>query len=110
MTGTGPGPPIAPLANHPSQGVAGYKPTKFQAKTKEKVSMATRSETPGATKTIWKIDPAHSQLEVSARHMMVTTVKGRFKGIQGTLTLDEANPAHSTVEAEIDASSLDTGV
>ena len=71
--------------------------------------MAMRSESPSATKTVWQIDPAHSQIEVSARHMMVTTVRGRFKGVQGTLTLDEADPSRTSVEAEIDASSLDTG-
>jgi polyisoprenoid-binding protein YceI len=72
--------------------------------------MATGSESLSATKTVWQIDPAHSLLEIAARHMMVTTVKGRFKGIQGTIVLDEADLARSSVEAEIDAASLDTGV
>jgi polyisoprenoid-binding protein YceI len=62
-----------------------------------------------ATRTTWEIDPAHTLIEFSARHMMVTTVKGRFTGIRGTITLDESNPAQSSVEAEIDAKTLQTG-
>ena len=57
----------------------------------------------------WQIDPAHTLVEFAGRHMMVTTVKGRFKGVRGTITIDEADPARSAVEAELDAASLDTG-
>lgn len=70
--------------------------------------MATQ-QTQSPTRTTWQIDPAHTLIEFSARHMMVTTVKGRFTGIHGTITLDEANPAQSSVEAEIDAKTLETG-
>jgi polyisoprenoid-binding protein YceI len=57
----------------------------------------------------WTLDPAHTLVEFAGRHMMVTTVKGRFKGVRGTITIDEADPARSAVEAELDAASLDTG-
>jgi len=67
--------------------------------------MATQS----ATQTTWKIDPAHSLVELSAKHMMVTTVKGRFRDVKGTITLDEKNLANSSVEVEIAAASVDTG-
>jgi polyisoprenoid-binding protein YceI len=40
--------------------------------------------------------------------MMVSTVKGHFNVLSGTLNIDEANPANSWVEAEIDAASIDT--
>ena len=60
-----------------------------------------------ATST-WTLDPAHSLVEFSAKHMMITTVKGRFGTVSGTLVLDEANPAASTAEVEIDAASIDT--
>jgi len=63
-----------------------------------------------ATRSIWTLDPAHTLVEFSAKHMMFTTVKGRFKTVRGTILLDEANPANSSVEAEIDAKSLDSGV
>jgi polyisoprenoid-binding protein YceI len=60
------------------------------------------------TRTAWSIDPSHTLVEFGVRHMMFTTVKGRFSGIQGTIVFDEANPAQSSVEAEIDATSIDT--
>ena len=61
-----------------------------------------------ATQTTWKIDPSHSTIEFSAKHMMFTTVKGRFTGVQGTIVADEANPARSSVAVTIDAASLDS--
>jgi polyisoprenoid-binding protein YceI len=68
--------------------------------------MSTATATP--TATTWKIDPAHSQIEFSVRHMMITTVKGRFAGVEGTVHLDEANPAAASVDVRIDAASIDT--
>ena len=58
--------------------------------------------------TRWEIDPAHTLVEFSAKHMMVTTVRGRFAGVKGTIVLDEGDPSKSSVTAEIDASTLDT--
>lgn len=69
--------------------------------------MATQAQT--GTRTTWEIDPAHTLIEFSTRHMMVTTVKGRFTGIRGTINLDTANPTNSSVEAEIDSKTLETG-
>ena len=60
--------------------------------------------------TTWTIDPTHSAVELAVKHMMFTTVRGRFKDVKGTISLDEQNPAQSTVEVEIAAASLDTGV
>jgi polyisoprenoid-binding protein YceI len=65
----------------------------------------TTTETRAATYTI---DPTHSAVEFSVKHMMISTVKGRFAGVQGTIVADPANPDRSTVEAEIDARSIDT--
>jgi polyisoprenoid-binding protein YceI len=63
-----------------------------------------------ATKTTtWQIDASHSAVELAVKHMMFTTVRGRFKGVKGTIEVDEENPARSTVEVEITAASLDTG-
>ena len=60
--------------------------------------------------TVWEIDPKHTLVEFSVRHMMFTTVKGRFTGISGTIhCADEADPSRSSVEAEIDAASITTG-
>ncbi len=58
--------------------------------------------------TIWKLDPNHSLVEFSAKHMMITTVKGRFGSVSGSIVVDEKNPDRSRVEAEIDAATLDT--
>ncbi len=57
----------------------------------------------------WDLDPAHSQIEFAVRHMMVTTVRGQFRKFTVAVDFDEANPERSTVEAHIDASSIDTG-
>lgn len=61
-------------------------------------------------KTTWQIDPTHSSVELAVKHMMFTTVRGRFNDVMGTIELDEQNPANSTVNVEIAAASLDTGV
>lgn len=62
------------------------------------------------TITRWEIDPTHTLVEFAARHMMVSTVKGHFTVIKGTICIDEANPSNAEVEAEIDVRSLSTGV
>jgi polyisoprenoid-binding protein YceI len=58
--------------------------------------------------TRWTIDPVHSRVAFSIKHMVVTTARGHFKGVKGTIVLDEANPGASSVEVEIDATSIDT--
>ena len=60
--------------------------------------------------TTWTIDPAHTLVEFSAKHMMITTVKGRFADVKGTVVIDEANPDRSSVEAEMAVASISTGV
>jgi polyisoprenoid-binding protein YceI len=59
--------------------------------------------------TVWLIDPKHTRVEFATTYLMVTTVKGHFTSVSGTLRLDEADPARSSVVVEIDAASLDTG-
>jgi polyisoprenoid-binding protein YceI len=58
----------------------------------------------------WEIDPTHSAVEFAVKHMMFTTVRGRFKDVKGTIEVDELNPDLSTVNVEIAAASIDTGV
>lgn len=60
--------------------------------------------------TTWEIDPAHTTIEFAVKHMMFTTVRGRFKSFTGTIRVDERDPNRSNVEVDIDASSIDTGV
>jgi polyisoprenoid-binding protein YceI len=57
----------------------------------------------------WSIDPAHTDILFSAKHMMVTTVRGKFHEVDGTLVLDESDPTRSTGEIRIAAASLNTG-
>ena len=59
--------------------------------------------------TTWQIDPAHSSVEFAVKHMMFTTVRGRFKDVKGTIEVDEQNPDRSVVDVEIAAASIDTG-
>ena len=58
----------------------------------------------------WNLDPAHSSVIVSARHMMITTVRGTLKLADATIDFDPEHPERSSVEARIDAASIDTGV
>ena len=58
----------------------------------------------------WQLDPAHSSVEFSVKHMMMTTVRGRFKGVDATLFGDRDNPQHAGVEARMTVESIDTGV
>jgi polyisoprenoid-binding protein YceI len=58
----------------------------------------------------WKIDPAHTDVLFSAKHMMVTTVRGKFDQVEGELELDENEPLASTGEIRIAAGSISTGV
>jgi polyisoprenoid-binding protein YceI len=55
------------------------------------------------------IDPAHTDVQFSAKHMMVTTVRGTFADVRGTFELDEDEPTASRGEIRIQAASLDTG-
>jgi len=57
----------------------------------------------------WEIDPKHSLIEFSVRHMMVTTVKGRFTEFTGDFDLNEENPAASKVDVTIQVASISTG-
>jgi len=58
--------------------------------------------------TTWDIDLAHSNLGFTVRHLVISKVRGRFARWAGTLTLDEAHPERSQVEARIEAASIDT--
>ncbi len=62
-----------------------------------------------AEKRTWQIDAAHSSVEFAVKHMMFTTVRGRFKDVKGTIEADEQNPDASIVNVELGAASIDTG-
>lgn len=57
---------------------------------------------------VWEIDSAHTLVEFSTRHMMITTVKGRFGQVSGRIEMNEGDFAASSVEVEMVAESIDT--
>ncbi len=71
--------------------------------------MSTAMPQPGQ-RTTWELDPAHTLVEFAVKHMMFTTVKGRFTGVTGRISYDGSDPTRSSVEAEIEAASIDTRV
>ncbi|RME76634.1 MAG: polyisoprenoid-binding protein [Chloroflexi bacterium] len=56
----------------------------------------------------WQIDPTHSLIEFSVKHMMIATVRGRFTRFEGQVHLDPKNPEASYAEGSVDVSSIDT--
>ena len=65
-------------------------------------------EIPGYVHGTWLIDPVHSDVSFTVRHMMVSKVRGRFHDVSGTICLED-DPRESTVMADIDMTSIDTG-
>jgi polyisoprenoid-binding protein YceI len=69
----------------------------------------TTTQTPEfTTARAWTIDPAHSNVEFAVRHVMISTVKGRFSDFSGTITLDERDPSSLELDVTIPAASIDT--
>jgi polyisoprenoid-binding protein YceI len=69
--------------------------------------MSTTVEVPGYLAGKWTIDPVHSDVAFSVRHMMVSRVRGHFTRIEGEIVLAE-NPLDSSATAHIDLTSIDT--
>jgi polyisoprenoid-binding protein YceI len=59
--------------------------------------------------SVWHIDPRHSLAEFSARHMMLSKVRGRFTGVTGSIVDAAEDPRYSSVKAQIDVTTLITG-
>lgn len=68
--------------------------------------MAT-SQAPTATST-WTIDPSHSHVEFAVKHLMISTVKGRFTDVEGKISIADGNPSASSASVTIKAASIDT--
>jgi len=66
------------------------------------------TQTSPATTSTWQIDASHSEVGFEVKHLMIAKVRGRFGAVTGTIVLDEADPTRSTVQAEIDVTSIDT--
>lgn len=70
--------------------------------------MTATATTPGYLAGTWTIDPVHSEVGFSVRHMMVSKVRGKFTSFEGSLVTGES-PTDSTVTATVDLNSIDTG-
>jgi polyisoprenoid-binding protein YceI len=64
----------------------------------------------GAQTKTWQIDPNHTAAQFAVRHLGISTVRGVFEKTTGTVTYDPADPAQTSIDATIDASSLNTRV
>lgn len=78
-----------------------------------RVAMATALATmlglpANAGTTTWKVDPAHSAAQFGVSHLMLSTVRGEFHNLSGTLELDDQDITKSVVNVTIDANTLDT--
>ncbi|HZC66858.1 MAG TPA: YceI family protein [Candidatus Dormibacteraeota bacterium] len=62
-----------------------------------------------AATATWKVDPAHTAAEFGVKHLMISTVRGSFKGVKGTVNWDDSDVTKSTVNVTIDATTVDTG-
>jgi polyisoprenoid-binding protein YceI len=69
---------------------------------------STAVEIPGYVAGTWAIDPVHSEVSFTVRHMMVSKVRGRFDTFEGPI-VSAASPLDSSVTASVDLSSINTG-
>jgi len=63
---------------------------------------------PQTSTTTWNIDPAHATAEFKVKHMMIANVKGHFSKVTGVLHQHETDPTKSSIEASIEAASIET--
>lgn len=71
------------------------------------MSTSTALQVPGYVAGTWKIDPTHTEIGFSVRHLMVSKVRGRFTRFDGTI-VTASNPLDSSVEVSVDLDSIDT--
>jgi polyisoprenoid-binding protein YceI len=65
---------------------------------------------PASPITQWRVDPAHTRAEFAVKHLMITTVRGHFGDVDGTVREDSADPTRSTIEVSLKVGSISTGV
>jgi polyisoprenoid-binding protein YceI len=70
--------------------------------------MVATLETRTAAPAVWQIDPSHTLVEFAVKHLVVTTVKGRFTGVSGAITTEGDDMTRGAVDIAIDAESIDT--
>ena len=68
----------------------------------------TATQTATSTTTTWQIDPAHTHVEFAVKHLMISTVRGRFSDVAGTVMVPDDDFSRAQVEATIGVASIDT--
>jgi polyisoprenoid-binding protein YceI len=63
---------------------------------------------PAVAGTTWDIDPAHTSVQFAVRHLMISTVRGEFAKVTGTVVSNDKDLTKTTIQASIDASTVDT--
>src|SRR5262252_3555718 len=58
--------------------------------------------------TAYQVDPRHSSANFAVTHLMISTVRGEFHGVNGTIVVDDSNIGNSSVNVTIDATTVDT--
>ena len=61
-----------------------------------------------AATSTWQIDPAHTAAQFSVKHLAISTVRGGFSNVKGTVILDDADISKSSVDVTIDVTTVDT--
>jgi polyisoprenoid-binding protein YceI len=83
----------------------------FIARAISTVALAGTISLPAAAATsTWQIDPNHSAAQFAVRHLAISTVRGAFTKVNGTVQFDDKDISKSSVEVTIDAASVDTRV
>jgi polyisoprenoid-binding protein YceI len=72
--------------------------------------LGSQTAAPQAAQDAWHIDPNHSAAYFSVRHLMISTVRGQFNGVNGVVHYDPKHVANASVDATIDCRTLNTGV
>ena len=83
----------------------------FQVRAIAAIALAGALSLPAAAATsTWQIDPNHSAAQFAVRHLAISTVRGAFTKVSGTVQLDDKDVSKSSVDVTIDAASVDTRV
>jgi polyisoprenoid-binding protein YceI len=70
--------------------------------------MLATAETKTAARTTWELDPVHSEIGFAVRHLMISTVKGRFQNFNAQIELNDSDLTDSSIRVEVDVASVDT--
>jgi polyisoprenoid-binding protein YceI len=74
------------------------------------LTLSAAAQTQTSNVQTWNIDPPHTAAQFSVRHLGISTVRGSFTKVSGSVQYDPANPSKTTIDATIDAASVDTRV